>query len=451
MALVPARYCIVHKADIPNYRDHVVAPYVRFHSRHNRLKGDRRQQRRIYGAESGHRIWRIGMLSRALRLATVMLLIGCFAAGSVQAQAQNLEAGKSPSQIFAGTCSACHKSPRGLLKTVPAGSLPGFLRQHYTTSSDMASLLSSFLVSNGATDTRYVGTQTKQGKDAKPEAKPAESAEHLDRFGRRQRPAPPPQEATKPDDEPQEAARQDADGRGEPGRHGRNAKRLARPGVGPEAAKPAADGQAANERGPDGRKSAAKQRLSKRGKPGREESPKTDAKTDPKTDAAKGETESDKTDAAKTDEAKTDAAKTDAAKTDTAREEPPSETAKVEGSKPEGSRPPAEGSRPPAEGKSETGKSESAKSETAKIEAPRNEPAKETGGREAPATRADPVPPVTPAPPPVPTAVSSGTPEPPPSPSAAPASPPAHPAMTASVPPPAPVAPAGPPAPPISQ
>ena len=74
------------------------------------------------------------MLSRALSLATVTLLIGCFAAAPARAQATNLEAGKSPSQIFAGTCTACHKSPRGLLKTVPAGSLPGFLRQHYTTS-----------------------------------------------------------------------------------------------------------------------------------------------------------------------------------------------------------------------------------------------------------------------------------------------------------------------------
>src|SRR3984885_846235 len=105
------------------------------------------------------------MLSRALILAAVMLLIGGFEADPAQAQATNLEAGKSPSQIFAGTCTACHKSPRGLLKSVPASSLPGFLRQHYTTSSDMASVLSSYLVSNGATDTRY---QAKQGsKDAK--------------------------------------------------------------------------------------------------------------------------------------------------------------------------------------------------------------------------------------------------------------------------------------------
>ena len=113
------------------------------------------------------------MVSRALNLATVTLLIGCLAAGAAHAQATNLEAGKSPSQIFAGTCNACHKSPRGLLKTVPASSLPGYLRQHYTTSSDMASLLSSYLVSNGATDTRYQAKQEpgKQGKDAKQEPK----------------------------------------------------------------------------------------------------------------------------------------------------------------------------------------------------------------------------------------------------------------------------------------
>ena len=139
------------------------------------------------------------MLSRALSLATVMLLIGGFAAAPVRAQ--NLEAGKSPSQIFAGTCTACHKGARGLLKTVAPGSLPGFLRQHYTTSSEMASVLSSYLISNGATDTRYIGNQPKQGtKDAKQE--PSGAPTQLDRFGRPIRRAP-----------VQEAARPDGDGR----------------------------------------------------------------------------------------------------------------------------------------------------------------------------------------------------------------------------------------------
>src|ERR1700760_1200040 len=109
-------------------------------------------------------VWRMRMSSRALLLAAVMLLVGCSSAARAQ---ENLEAGKSPSQIFAGTCTACHKSPRGLLKTVPPGSLAGFLRQHYTTSPNMADVLSSYLVSNGATDTRLGGQPRDGGKDGK--------------------------------------------------------------------------------------------------------------------------------------------------------------------------------------------------------------------------------------------------------------------------------------------
>jgi hypothetical protein len=366
------------------------------------------------------------MSSRALSSATVMLLIGCFAV--IPVQAQNLEAGKSPSQIFAGTCTACHKSPRGLLKTVPAGSLPGFLRQHYTTSGEMASLLSGFLVSNGAADTRYVGTQPRQGKDAKSEERSAGPPDQLDRFGRRLRPvAGPAQEAARPGAEPLQAARPDADGlspQAEPGRHGRSARRLARPGEAPDAANPAVEGevpgQAASERGPDGRKSAAKHRLSKRGKPGSEEPPKAEAA---KTDAAK-------TDAAKDEPSKGEPAKEDTPKRETAR----GEDRKPEGTKPEGTKP--ESTKPSGEGKSEA----------AKVDAP-----KDTGSGEPAALRTDPVPPVTPAPsdsPAVSAAVSSGTPEP----ASAPSASAAPPAVTASVPPPLPpVAPAGPPAPPISQ
>jgi hypothetical protein len=336
------------------------------------------------------------MLSRALSLATVMLLIGGFAADPVRAQ--NLEAGKSPSQIFAGTCTACHKGARGLLKTVAPGSLPGFLRQHYTTSSEMASVLSAYLVSNGAADTRYIGGQPKQAKQ-EPSGQPAQ----LDRYGRPIRRAP-----------SQEASRPDGDGRlpqAEPeGRQGRS--RLANP----DAAKPAGEGQtpaaAAEERGPDGRRLSAKQRLSKRGKPG-EELPKSEPA--PMGEAAKGEVSKD---------------------------EKPS-TASDEGSKPEAK---------PDEGKSESAKLDSPKGEGAKSDVP---------------LRADPVPAVTPAPkspdgeakPAEPAPAAGG------SPSGAPASTsaanaasesqsggpaPAAPPVAASPPPP-PVAPAGPPAPPISQ
>jgi hypothetical protein len=319
------------------------------------------------------------MLGRALSLAAVTLLIGCFAAPSARAQVQNLEAGKSASQLFAGTCNACHKSPRGLLKTVSAGSLPGFLREHYTTSSDMASQLSTFLISNGASDTRF---QSKQGADAKP----AGGADQVDRQGRKMRP-PSAQEAARP-------------GAEEPAPQGRNAKRMARPGDSPDAARPATDGQvptqAAIERGPDGRKLTTKQGLSKRGRPG-EEPPA--AKYEPPEPAMD--------------------------------EKAKAETAKEGDAKPEGAKPAGEG-----------------KSEAARIEMPKG------SGGDTPVLRPDPVPPVTPAPP----AASA----PPPATSKAPAdtaaarpsAPPPEPppAVTASAPPPVPAtAAAGPPAPPISQ
>lgn len=342
------------------------------------------------------------MLSRALSLATVTLLVGCLTAGAAHAQATNLEAGKTPSQIFAGTCNACHKSPRGLLKNVPASSLTGFLRQHYTTSSDMASVLASFLVSNGATDTRFQSRdqpKTDSAKGAKQDAKP----DQLDRFGRRQNPAAPTQEASRPD----------ADGitpQGEGGRPGRDGKR--RPGQPPDAARP--DGQTPVQAATDS-KMGAKQKLGKRGKPAAEEPPKTD-----------------------------EAAREDSSK-----------TAKVDGGeKPEAAKPADEGKSDI--GKSDTGKPETSKPETSKPEAGKSETAKvdaprETGGSEPTPLRPDPVPPVTPAPPASAT-IAGGTPEPAASPSpSAPAAASAPPAVTASAPSPPPVAPAGPPAPPISQ
>jgi hypothetical protein len=232
------------------------------------------------------------MSSRALSLATVMLLIGCLSAGS--AHAQNLEAGKSPSQIFANACTACHKGPRGLLKTVPASSLPGFLRQHYTTSSDMASVLASYLVSNGANDPRYQGKEgAKGGKDGGQEAKQTDGVE---RPGRRQRPTEAPQEAAKPD----------VDGltptEGRPSRKGR---RLARPSEEPEGAK-SSDGQAPDVAG-EGKPS--RRRLGRHHKPVEEKSDDAAKGEAPKGETSKGEAEkpagsSDTSDSAKVDTSK---------------------------------------------------------------------------------------------------------------------------------------------------
>ena len=351
------------------------------------------------------------MLSRALGLAAVMLLMSSLAAERALAQVQNLEAGKSPSQIFAGTCNVCHKSPRGLLKTVAPGSLPGFLRQHYTTSSDMAGVLASYLISNGANDARYAVTQQKGAKDgvkdapregAREAAREARSDLHsavqtdpTERFGHRPRSsALPPAEGS----EPRPASRADVDSQG------------------PQ--------PAATERGPDGRKLSAKQRLSRRGKPG-EELPKADTgRESPGTG-----------------------------------EIPKSETARSEPGKPDGDRSGGEGRSESARteparadpANAEAAKSEAARTESARTESAKTEPARDSGVTSA--LRVDPVPPVTPAPPSGSSssvsaaAGSSGD-------SAAISySAPAPPTLAIAPPPPSlpPVPPAGPPAPPISK
>jgi len=349
------------------------------------------------------------MLSRARIFAAVTLLASCFAGPDAWAQAQNLEAGKSASQLFAGTCTACHKSPRGLLKTVSPGALPGFLREHYTTSSDMASQLASFLVSNGASDAR----QAKQGTD-KQGADKQGGADQADRPGRKNRNAP-SQEAARPDDGPPPA---------EGGRQSR--KRLAHPGEPSEEAKPSATpAQTAIERGPDGRRL---KRLGKPGRPGAEEPSMANEppKAEPGADDKAKDEATVKGEPAKEDTGNADRAKPDAAKS-------------------------------AAEGKS----GNEAKSEPAKMEAP-----KDNASDDKPAARRDPAPPVTPASPaaassapastPAPAVVSGGSSEPAapaPRPSAPQAPAPAvqePPAVTASAPPPAPPS-SGPPAPPISR
>jgi hypothetical protein len=113
------------------------------------------------------------MSSRTLSLAAVALWI-C-AIGPVSAQ--NLEAGKTPAQIFAATCAVCHKGPHGLLKTVAPGSLPGFLRQHYTTSTSMAGAMSAYVLSNGAANRRAGDDLTHEGRETRKPREPEQKQE----------------------------------------------------------------------------------------------------------------------------------------------------------------------------------------------------------------------------------------------------------------------------------
>jgi hypothetical protein len=68
------------------------------------------------------------------------------AATATSAQAQsNLDAGKSPAQIFSNTCNACHRSARELKQTSA-----GFLREHYTTNAQEAATMAAYLASVGS-------------------------------------------------------------------------------------------------------------------------------------------------------------------------------------------------------------------------------------------------------------------------------------------------------------
>jgi hypothetical protein len=85
------------------------------------------------------------------------------------AQAQNLDEGKTAPRLFADSCATCHRSPRGLAKGRFRLTLFAFLKDHYSTNSDTASELASYLAS---VDTLQSSRpRTAAGKPSRP-AKP---------------------------------------------------------------------------------------------------------------------------------------------------------------------------------------------------------------------------------------------------------------------------------------
>lgn len=126
------------------------------------------------------------MTSRTLSVAAVAVL--AIGLDAMPAGAQNLDAGKSAPQIFASTCAACHRTPRGLIKSVAPQALPGFLRQHYTTGTDMARQLSGYLLASGG-----VAAEPRQARSRDDEPRrPAAARTEQPRADSRPQPAEPP-------------------------------------------------------------------------------------------------------------------------------------------------------------------------------------------------------------------------------------------------------------------
>jgi hypothetical protein len=103
------------------------------------------------------------------RVGLVVSLLAVFLCAAVRAE--DLDQGKSAQKLFADTCTACHKSARGLTKRNYI-TLYFFLRDHYSTSSTAAWALTSYLES---VDDAPRGHSAKAGNKAAKRAAPTAS------------------------------------------------------------------------------------------------------------------------------------------------------------------------------------------------------------------------------------------------------------------------------------
>jgi hypothetical protein len=144
------------------------------------------------------------------RLAAVIGLIAGLGPAMAHAQT-NLDQGKSPAQIFASDCAACHKPTRALANGKNRFALTEFLREHYTTSREQAAGLAAYVLGAG------FGAKPANEPAPPKTAKPEEETPGIPR------PPKPIDEAAKPEEEP--AAGEDAgrrQGAGRPDRRQAN-------------------------------------------------------------------------------------------------------------------------------------------------------------------------------------------------------------------------------------
>jgi hypothetical protein len=124
-----------------------------------------------------------GGIRRARRLVPwIAGALGILVATSALPQG-SIDAGKSPAQMFADTCSNCHRRPSELKR----GASAGFLRQHYTPGAQEAAAMANYLAS--------VPADPRAGKD-KAKAAPQEKE--------KAKAQPPQQQAERPPERPQE-------------------------------------------------------------------------------------------------------------------------------------------------------------------------------------------------------------------------------------------------------
>jgi len=89
---------------------------------------------------------------------TVACLAAALQISAADAQG-NIDAGKTPAQIFGDTCAGCHRSARELRRASAS-----FLRSHYTAGSDEAASMANYLAGVGGNEPRSSAASGSQPK-----------------------------------------------------------------------------------------------------------------------------------------------------------------------------------------------------------------------------------------------------------------------------------------------
>jgi hypothetical protein len=197
----------------------------------------------------------------------------------ISASAQeNIDAGKTPAQLYAADCAICHKTPNGMSKVGGMFGLTNFLREHYTASRESAAAIAAYLVAldrKSPPPREHTRSTRRARKGEKPGAEKAKAKEEKARKA----------DETKPSDEPAEAkAKAEAKADAKP------AETKAKADVKSDA-KPEAKSEAKPESKPAEAKAAPKSEPKSeheaKAKLKQEAKPKHEAKTNTKTDGAK--------------------------------------------------------------------------------------------------------------------------------------------------------------------
>src|ERR1700733_989360 len=101
-----------------------------------------------------------------LGLAVATIVVLALADGA--ARAQDFTAGKTPAQLFASDCSACHRGTAGLAKGRDARTLSSFLREHYTTKPESAGALAAYVASGIGANAPLAGAPAGPAATAEP-------------------------------------------------------------------------------------------------------------------------------------------------------------------------------------------------------------------------------------------------------------------------------------------